>query len=461
MPRVGKRRKKRRTEKEAEVAERDLKKTPRCFVLKRGKVGDRVKDLIQDFRTVMLPNCAKALKESRMNRLEDFVAVAGHFHVSHLIIFTATKAGTYMKLARLPQGPTLTFKISSFSLVRDVKSSQKRPRLGGRDHTVAPLQVLNGFSGKADGGSKDQEGPSQLQLTAEMLRGLFPSIDVPTFHQAECRRAVLFNYDKDQDIVNFRHFSVGRKTVGLQRGVSKVMRLNRIPKMGRHEDIADFILGGGVGASESEVEDVMEAPVMGGGKVGIRLTELGPRLELELVKAEDGLCNGTVMYHRYQMHTPSQREILEQKAAQKRKLQERNAKLDERSKKMRRTKDKIKKIKEEKNKPEDDDEGQFDVGVDDDEKGKGKGKGKGGAQKKRYHPFAWGAKAKDGQKTVEIDSRPGKRSRRGGQRDKQKGDNDKGGRKGSGKSGEQGGGKGTKKNSVLDKFHGSRRQPGS
>ena len=33
--------------------------------------------------------------------------------VSHLIIFTATKAATYMKLARLPQGPTLTFRVDS------------------------------------------------------------------------------------------------------------------------------------------------------------------------------------------------------------------------------------------------------------------------------------------------------------------------------------------------------------
>ena len=38
-------------EKEPEVGERQKKLTPRCFVIKRGEVGDRIKDLVQDFRS--------------------------------------------------------------------------------------------------------------------------------------------------------------------------------------------------------------------------------------------------------------------------------------------------------------------------------------------------------------------------------------------------------------------------
>merc|ERR1719277_210893 len=124
MPRVGRKRKKRRTEKEVELSDKE-KKIPRCFVLKRGTIGQRVKDLVQDFRMVMMPNCAKSLKESKMNRIEDFLAVAGHYGVSHLIIFTTTKFGTYMKLAKLPQGPSLTFRVVNFSLARSVRAAQK------------------------------------------------------------------------------------------------------------------------------------------------------------------------------------------------------------------------------------------------------------------------------------------------------------------------------------------------
>merc|ERR1719401_840385 len=125
-----------------------------------------------------------------------------------------------MKLAKLPQGPTLTFKVESFSLQRDVRSSQKRPRGGSRDYTVAPLQVLNGFS--AGSGGKDVS--SERQLTSEMLRGIFPPIDVPSFNQAECRRSALFHYDVEEDAVHFRHFSVVRRPVGLQKGVSRLLR---------------------------------------------------------------------------------------------------------------------------------------------------------------------------------------------------------------------------------------------
>mmetsp|Transcript_127862 Transcript_127862/g.368235 ORF Transcript_127862/g.368235 Transcript_127862/m.368235 type:complete len:460 (-) Transcript_127862:30-1409(-) len=325
MPKQGKKRKKRRTHKVEAISEKELLKTPRCFVVKRGAVGDQVKKLLQDFREVMSPNCAKNLRESRMNRIEDYLAVAGPLHVSHLVIFTSTKTSTYMKLAKLPQGPTLTFKVDSYSLGSDIRAAQKRPRLGARDFTVAPLQVLNGFGG---GVAPKVERPAPKPLVSEMLRGLFPAVDVPNFNQAECRRTALFHHDPATDHVYFRHYTVTKKQFGLDRGVSKLLRTARLPKLGHREDIADFVLGGGGAASDSEVEATHEAPGANGGKVGVRLTELGPRMKLLLVKAEEGVCNGGVLYHRFMTKTPSQQQVLEQKARQRKKLQERNAKLE-------------------------------------------------------------------------------------------------------------------------------------
>merc|ERR1712187_870787 len=151
-----------RTEKEVDISEREKQTTPRCFVLKQGNVGDRVRNLVKDFREVMMPNCAKSVRESRKNRLEDFIAVAGHFGISHIVLFSVTKKATYMKVARLPQGPTLTFKVENFSLARDIRASQRRPRTAGTQaYGYAPLQVLNGFSG-GDGKK------SERQLLAEV-----------------------------------------------------------------------------------------------------------------------------------------------------------------------------------------------------------------------------------------------------------------------------------------------------
>eukprot|EP00927_Polykrikos_kofoidii_P021120 TRINITY_DN20105_c0_g1_i1.p1 TRINITY_DN20105_c0_g1~~TRINITY_DN20105_c0_g1_i1.p1 ORF type:complete len:470 (-),score=103.09 TRINITY_DN20105_c0_g1_i1:109-1518(-) len=469
MPRVGNKRKKKRSAKPVEISERELKRTPRCFVVKRGKVGDRIRDLVKDFRMVMSPNCAKSLRESKMNRIEDYIAVSGGFHVSHIVQFSATKLGTYMKVIKLPQGPTLTFKINSFTLVRDVRASQRRPHTGNRDYTSAPLQVLNGFSG---GGGSEKEA-TERQLAAEMLRGLFPPIDVPSFNHAECRRTALFSFDKKKDVTYFRHFAVVRKQVGLQRGISKLLRRSRLPKLGQSQDIGDFILNGGVGASDSEGDEPQEAPIAGGGKVGLRLTEVGPRMELLLVKAEDGICNGSVLYHRYQTRTPSQIEVLAQKAAQRKKLKERNSKLSAmvQGKNAAKAKQKAERQKRKREAEDKEDEAGEDSDVGPEKLGKS---GEGPSKKKRFHPLAYGRKASTGgsggkerDKTVEINSGPdkraggkssgGKRSREDGE-GKGKGKGKRGAKGGARKGGRKSSGKGGAGQRVMDRFKKSARK---
>lgn len=48
-----------------------------------------------------------------------------------------------------------------------------------------------------------------------------------------------------------------------------------------------------------------------------RLTELGPRLRLELVKIEEGVCEGQVMYHAFV--TKTEAELAQQKAMREKK----------------------------------------------------------------------------------------------------------------------------------------------
>lgn len=49
----------------------------------------------------------------------------------------------------------------------------------------------------------------------------------------------------------------------------------------------------------------------------IRLTEIGPRMTLQLVKVQEGLCDGDVLYHEFVTKTPD--EIRTQKLARERK----------------------------------------------------------------------------------------------------------------------------------------------
>jgi len=84
----------------------------------------------------------------KKNAIKDFVSIAGVLHVSHLCIFSSTELGTYMKVARLPHGPTLTFQVHNYSLTRDVVSATKKQFVFEKLYQNAPLIVLNSFSGE-------------------------------------------------------------------------------------------------------------------------------------------------------------------------------------------------------------------------------------------------------------------------------------------------------------------------
>lgn len=60
------------------------------------------------------------------NVLKDYVSIASYFHVSHLCILTRTVVSPYLKICKIPRGPTLTFRILNYSLARDVLSRLRK-----------------------------------------------------------------------------------------------------------------------------------------------------------------------------------------------------------------------------------------------------------------------------------------------------------------------------------------------
>ena len=107
-------------------------------------------------------------KERRKNTIKDFVAVAGLLHVSHLVIFSRTELGLYLKISRLPRWPTLTFKIHNFSLARDVVSCLKRQNVVEAAFKHSPLIVLNSFSGES----------MHMKLMTSMFQNMFPTLNL-------------------------------------------------------------------------------------------------------------------------------------------------------------------------------------------------------------------------------------------------------------------------------------------
>ncbi|KAM6037561.1 uncharacterized protein LJ206_000403 [Theristicus caerulescens] len=297
-------------------AQQEFGTVPHSFVFHRGRVGKNVRQLIADVRKVMEPYTARALKVRKNNSLKDFVAVAGPLGVTHFLVFSKSSSSINFKLFRLPGGPTLTFKVTQYSLIKDVVSSLKRHRMHEQQFTHHPLLVLSNF------------GLQQIQvkLMASMFQNMFPSINVHRVNLNSIKRCLLISYDAQTQLLDFRHYSVKVVPVGMSKGLKKLLQ-EKFPNMSRLEDISELLVKD-INLSESEAEqdgthNVLELPQAYAGRgnmkaqqSAVRLTEIGPRMTLQLIKVEEGLAQGNVLYHSFVHKTEAEvQEILARKEA--------------------------------------------------------------------------------------------------------------------------------------------------
>ncbi|XP_023744132.1 peter Pan-like protein [Lactuca sativa] len=272
-------------------------KIPRSFVFSRLKLPGSLKQLQADLRKMMLPYTALNLKEKKRNNLKDFLNVAGPMGVTHFLMLSKTGSSPYLRVARTPQGPTLTFKIQEYSLAVDIANSQLRPRVPKDLFKNSPLIVLSGFG----------TGEQHLKLTTIMFQNIFPPIDIKTVKLSSCQRIVLLNYNKETKLIDFRHYSIRLQPVGVSRRIRKFVQNHQVPDLRSLQDVSDFVTKAGYG-SESEGDDeaatVSLASDVGrvnkaSTKSAVKLQEIGPRMTLQLIKIEDGLCSGTVIFSEY------------------------------------------------------------------------------------------------------------------------------------------------------------------
>ena len=124
---------------------------PKSFVIKHGHVGPSLTQLTRDVRKVMEPNTATRLKvcplffpslvlmntdvicfvqvkERTRNKLRDFLTMAPALRVTHLLAFTLTDIAPSMRIVRLSNGPTLSFRVERYSLMRDIMASLRHAK---------------------------------------------------------------------------------------------------------------------------------------------------------------------------------------------------------------------------------------------------------------------------------------------------------------------------------------------
>ncbi|CAH1795415.1 unnamed protein product [Owenia fusiformis] len=305
---------------QSDAAEEAFKGSPHTLVIHRGLVGKNVGHLVHDFRRVMEPFTASKLKVRKKNVLKDFINVAGFFNISHIVAFSKTESSINMRMLRTPRGPTMTFKVHSYSLAKDVISTLKRHNMEQKQFQHHPLLVMNNFSGEG----------MHIKLMATMFQNMFPSINVNKVKLNDIRRCVLVNYNPEDKTLDFRHFHIKVVPVGMSRPVKKLIKA-KVPNMSNFEDIADYITkGGNISDSEGELdgphnEVVLPQTIASRGNIksansAIRLTEIGPRMKLQLIKIEEGLGEGNILFHEYVTKTEEEVALINQAREKKRKL---------------------------------------------------------------------------------------------------------------------------------------------
>lgn len=231
------------------------------------------------------------------------------------------------------------------------------------------------------------------------------------------RRVVLLSYNPVTRTIDFRHYLISIRPVGVSRSVRKIidgtsgrrraaretsvysaapsdqsgsttasfaaLRAKGLPDLRNAQDISDYILNHGdmgflssASEAESDASGGEEDPVTGesskqielahsyvgrankrlgasGEKRAVRLTELGPRLELGLIKIEDGIGDGKgeVLFHEFIHKTPKEAAAIARKAKEKEKLaKSRRAEQEANVKRKKEAKEALKKEKADKKK---------------------------------------------------------------------------------------------------------------
>ncbi|PKK18313.1 suppressor of SWI4 1 homolog, partial [Columba livia] len=289
-------------------AQQDFATVPHSFVFHRGRGGRNLRQLVGDVRKVMEPFTARALKVRKNNSLKDFVAVAGPLGVTHFLVFSKSSSSINFVSSDPPThplgfggSPSGTF-LGGYSLIKDVVSSLKRHRMHEQQFTHHPLLVLSNF------------GLQQIQVKvmASMFQNMFPSINVHRVNLNNIKRCLLIAYNAETQQLDFRHYSVKVVPVGVSKGLKKLLQ-EKFPNMSRLEDISELLVKD-INLSESEAEqdgthNTLELPQAYAGRgnmkaqqSAVRLTEIGPRMTLQLVKVEEGLAQGNVLYHSFGEH---------------------------------------------------------------------------------------------------------------------------------------------------------------
>lgn len=238
---------------------------------------------------------------------------------------------------------------------------------------------MNNFSTTTTPVSSKEEPavPKHLEtLVTTIFQSMFPPLNPQATPLSTIKRVLLLNREPPSQpgnnayTISLRHYAITSRRSGLNKPIKRINQAEKgdkhanerrgrgVPNLGKMGDVSEFLLGGENGngdgaytsASETETDTDGEVEVMAARtkkllgrkerektrttaageengtsapkrnveKRAIKLTELGPRMRLRLIKVEEGLCGGKIMWHDHIAKSKAEERELEQKWEKKR-----------------------------------------------------------------------------------------------------------------------------------------------
>ena len=288
-------------------------------------------------RLVMYPYTLINLKESKKNNIKDFLSLVDIYGLSHMMMFTNTEKNSYLHLAKMPKGPTVTFAIKKYSLASDIFNNVEKDKIPLiKNYGNIPLLIMSGFNNN----NIPEEYVDPIKIISMLFQSFFPPVNLGEVQIKKFKRVVLINLKLDSENekpeIEFRHYDIELQKYSVKKTISNLINnLGKTKDLSNFNNISDYILkhSGYSSCSDNEEEakcEIIDEKNNKNEKTTIKLKEIGPRMNLSIFKIQEGFFKGNVVYHSLIKKTRKEiYEILQEKKKKEKDKKERQKIQDE------------------------------------------------------------------------------------------------------------------------------------
>ena len=251
----------------------------------------------------MYPYTLINLKESKKNNIKDFLSLVDIYGLSHMMMFTNTEKNSYLHLAKMPKGPTVTFAIKKYSLASDIFNNVEKDKIPLiKNYGNIPLLIMSGFNNN----NIPEEYADPIKIVSMLFQSFFPPVNLGEVQIKKFKRVVLINLKLDSQNekpeIEFRHYDIELQKYSVKKTISNLINnLGKTKDLSNFNNISDYILKHSGYSSCSDNEEEAKCEIIDeqnkSDKTSIKLKEIGPRMNLKIFKIQEGFFKGNVVYH--------------------------------------------------------------------------------------------------------------------------------------------------------------------